>query len=247
MDVHAMEQIVREVVRRLEGLAQPADGAADRPGVLHVEGPVVSLASLQSQLDANGKTGRIDVVHPTALHKGLEGIDRVLVAARAVVTPAVRDLLRERGVALVLRADGAGDHVAMPAAALLVGIDRETAGQARQWDMLERTLPIERTGGRDLVRLVDGVGTAVRRDRRLALLLTERTAAALCLANRLPAVRAVLAADLLTAREAVDAVGANLLICSPRRTAAGERLRMVEDFYRRGVVPCPDTLRERLG
>ncbi|MFV2069695.1 MAG: hypothetical protein ACC645_22240, partial [Pirellulales bacterium] len=100
MDVTEIEQIVREVVRRMEGLAKPDDRAAGRPDVLHVDGPVISLASLQSQLDGNGEAPSSRVVHPTSLDALLEGIARVTVAARAVVTPGVRDYLRERGISL---------------------------------------------------------------------------------------------------------------------------------------------------
>ncbi|MFV2067423.1 MAG: hypothetical protein ACC645_10620 [Pirellulales bacterium] len=247
MDMTEIEQIVREVVRRIEGLAVPDDRSAGRSGVLHVEGPVVSLASLQSQLDGNGEAPSSRVVHPTSLNAQLEGIDRVAVAARAVVTPAVRDLLQERSISLILGVEGPTGCDAAPTESLLVGIDIDSVGQVGGWDALERKIPVERARGCDLAGLIDTVATEVQRDRRLALLLTEQTAVALCLANRQQGVRAVLATDMQTEREAVDSVGANLLICSPRRTVAGERLRMVEHFYRRGVVECPDKLRERLG
>ncbi|HMO86760.1 MAG TPA: hypothetical protein PKC18_17765 [Lacipirellulaceae bacterium] len=81
LDPDQLEWIVREVVRRLRdgaaGATPVADSATAEIALPH---PLITLETLESQL---------------------AGVARVRVSSRAVVTPAVRDLLRQRGIELV--------------------------------------------------------------------------------------------------------------------------------------------------
>jgi hypothetical protein len=73
-----IDRIVREVLRRLAAMTpSPAKPAA---ATLTVGSRVVTMTELKNKLD---------------------GIERVEVPHRAVVTPAAKDYLRERGVQLV--------------------------------------------------------------------------------------------------------------------------------------------------
>lgn len=81
-----IDQIVRQVLRQLAGSGHEASpgetaAAATSPAVLHVSEPVVTLSHLQGQLD---------------------GIKSVSVRRTAVVTPAVRDLLKQKGIQLAI-------------------------------------------------------------------------------------------------------------------------------------------------
>ncbi len=74
-----IERIVQEVLRRLSAMTHSSSDSSPVPTTLSLTTRVVTVAEL------NGK---------------LEGIKQITVAQRAVVTPAARDYLRERGVQL---------------------------------------------------------------------------------------------------------------------------------------------------
>jgi ribose 5-phosphate isomerase RpiB len=80
----------------------------------------------------------------------------------------------------------------------------------------------------------------------LGLLICQGTIAAVCLANRHRSVRAAAAADMDAAREAMETVGANLLVVDPERIPRAEFIRLATFFCRQGPRPCPEELRTRL-
>ena len=87
-----------------------------------------------------------------------------------------------------------------------------------------------------------------RKPDTLGVLLTPHAAAGLCLANRLPGVRADRAAS--TRRRSPRrraAVGANLLVVDPRAGTFFQLKQMITEFCRGGVRPCPEVFRETIG
>ena len=103
-----IERIVRDVLRRLEQDSAGADsgGAASRGSASGG-----SASAHTSAHDASGGQSGALVVHDRVvslpqLEGRLEGVRRLQVAPSAVVTPSVRDLLRQRGIELCR--DGAG-------------------------------------------------------------------------------------------------------------------------------------------
>ena len=88
-----VEWIVLEVIRRL-GLAERA-AAHPQPAVAH-PGPAAAQAGPAAELRLADK-----VVTLQTLDGRLSGVVRVVVARRAVVTPAVKDALRQRKIELV--------------------------------------------------------------------------------------------------------------------------------------------------
>ena len=72
-----IERIVREVIRRLTSAGVQVDNANS---TLKVEGRLVTLATIEGRL---------------------EGIQQLVVQPKAVVTPSVRDELRDKKVELV--------------------------------------------------------------------------------------------------------------------------------------------------
>ncbi len=92
MDSALVEQIVQEVIRRLldRGVGVGAADAVDSPEPntkLEIEDRLVTLATLRDRLD---------------------GVEELVVARRAVVTPAVIDELTDRGISLMRREIGNG-------------------------------------------------------------------------------------------------------------------------------------------
>ena len=78
-----VEWIVREVIRRLESLRVAGDERSSSPvSELRVVDRVVTLRSLEGRL---------------------AGVNRLVVPARAVITPAVKDELKQRQIELVCK------------------------------------------------------------------------------------------------------------------------------------------------
>jgi hypothetical protein len=82
LDPDLFERIVQEVVRRLlqRGVTVERPTEAKSSNELRIDAKVVALASLEGKLN---------------------GIGRVIVARRAVVTPAVKDALKDREIELI--------------------------------------------------------------------------------------------------------------------------------------------------
>ena len=80
----------------------------------------------------------------------------------------------------------------------------------------------------------------------LGLLLTPHTAAALCLANRLSALRAVLGSNTSNIEADLKAVGGNLLILDPKNISLFKLCRIAGEYYRGGMRACPEVFSKRL-
>ena len=97
-----------------------------------------------------------------------------------------------------------------------------------------------------LVKATDDLASRLAAGDCSGIMLTSYPAIALCLANRHPRVRAILASD--ASRTAADAasVGANLLILEPRRTPSGAIGEIAASFCSQGPGQCPEELKGRL-
>ena len=73
-----IERIVQEVIRRLISAGHPVAGS--KPSTLTIEERVVSLATIEGRL---------------------EGIQQLVVPPKAVVTPSVKDELRQKNIDLI--------------------------------------------------------------------------------------------------------------------------------------------------
>jgi len=191
-----IEQIVRQVMRQLEDPSGRARQNTQRTpaatGELHVAEPVLTLAALKGRLD---------------------GIGRVTASRTTVVTPAVRDLLKERGIQLT-RTDEAAKQAA---AAVMLGVaetDYEPAGLVQM--LRQQGINTERIAKCGLISAVDELVDSAARGGRIGVLLTRQTAAALCLANRTAGVRAVIANGVESVRTARTTLAANLLVTDPQ-------------------------------
>lgn len=174
----------------------------------------------------------------------LEGVRRVLVPAGAVVTPAVRDELTRRGVALGCIAALAQAGQRLRLVMLVV---------ARRFDPLPLAAALERQGVAVeqaqldcLIAATDLLARELAQPGSLGLLLTRHTAAALCLANRRRMIRAILGREPVELAADAQAVGANLLVVDPDACSSAILLRMVREFCAQGVRDCPEALRRGL-
>jgi hypothetical protein len=200
--------------------------AAAQPGQLTVSGRVVTLSALDGRL---------------------AGVHQVVVSPQAIVTPAVRDELRRRNVALRFAATPA-PGAASPATLLALVVHRDAGDAAPLVAALSGEPVVVRQENLDCViaasQRLAGVAAA---GNGLGLLLTRYTSAAICLANRLQGVRAVLATDVAPTAAAAAAIGANVLVADPKLLGYGRLKRIVLDYCRAGVRPCPRVFEKELG
>jgi hypothetical protein len=232
-----VDAIVREVMARLETgadgnqtTAKPRDGG----------GPTRKTAG-------SGGSGEVAltarVVSLAELDGRLEGLKRLRVPAGAVLTPAVRDLLRQGNVA-VEYGSGSADTARHT---LVVGLAESAYEPAALVRAAAQTgTSVEQLARTGLAGVVSEMCDLVASGGKLGLLLCGQPAAGLCLANRRPGVRAALAADRRSVTDALEQVAANMLVVQPASRNFSDLRQMVIEFVRPGPRSCPEYLRSCL-
>lgn len=214
-----IDRVVREVMARLSNSAPPANISAAAAEDLVLTARVVSLEEIKRQV---------------------KGIRRLVVAQRAIVTPAVADLLKEHEIELVRQTqEKTSPRVSVT---LIVGM-AETAFEpsAVNEAMTKSGVRVERLAKSGLTSVVREMADGVGRGGSLGLLLTGRTAAAVCLANRTRGVRAVTGMDAASVKHAVGDAAANLLALDPTAIGPWAVRRMVAIFCE-AKRACPEEL-----
>jgi len=169
-----------------------------------------------------------------------------MVLPGALVTPAVRDELRRKGVMLVRGSAAATVRKELPSVLLVVGLSRHDPIAAVRM-LTQLGISIQTETSDCMIAATDKLAAVVAPGQSLGLLWTRHTAVGLCLANRHAGVRAVLATNVLATASAVSALGANLLVIDPTVGTAYEKKQILRDFCLGGIRPCPEALKERLG
>ena len=111
---------------------------------------------------------------------------------------------------------------------------------------LTRETTIARIPAANLVGGIDALAAQVGGGESLGLLVTDETAAALCLANRHAAIRAAAVADADEVSAVSRAIGANVLVVSPADRGTAALTAVARAFCRQGPQPCPAALRSVL-
>lgn len=246
-----IDRIVHEVIQRLGGAqpprSAPAHGCAG--GELGMMAHVVSLAELDAHLarhrgePGSAQSARQSAVNSRALANRLQDVKKVLIPRGAIVTPAVRELLHQQKIPLVVMTEPRQSAHAVAVAVGVVAARYDASALVRS---LAQEFNVQQLAGTDLVTVVDELADLVTKGGYLGLLFSQQSISALCLANRHGGVRAAAAVDRDAVREALDAVGVNLLIVNPARTPIGELNRVATYFCREGPKPCPEVLKTRL-
>ena len=230
-----IERIVQEVLQRLNGptvaaatgkdeASQPAtDGSEPKQdGLLEIDKRVVCLA------DVNGL---------------VNGLKQLVVSRDAVLTPSVRDLLRQSGVQLTYRVPSRnGKAVRPPVAVGFAETSFDPAALRSALGLTGRTF--ELVSSTDLLEVVDELAKQVI-EGRPALLLTSQVAASLCLANRIAGIRAICGATVQEIGRRLAEVGGNLLVLNPDGKSQFELQRMVGELIH-GPRQAPERLKNRL-
>jgi len=229
-----VDKVVRDVLAQLDAARKPSVAGSEAPaaatsgtsdGELAVQAPVVTMAELEGRL---------------------AGIKRLVVPARSVVTPSVRDELQRRKIALVY-ASGApaasSGAIRLVMTVLDARFDTDPLARAIQGEGIE----IDHRRADCLIAATDQLAGELGRPNTLGLVLSTDPAAALCLANRHRGVRAIWGVDAKSVEADAAAVGANLMVVNPQAAGVPQLVRMVSHFCRGGPRECPQVLRERLG
>jgi len=231
-----LEQVVQAVLRELKLLAATPAPPPAAPA------PPVAASEPEGQLTLSDR-----VVTLASLDGRLAGLRRLVVAPRSVITPAVRDELDRRKVQLVV-----GPVAGVPAASktqlrlVLVTHGRRFDPAGLLAALGNSPLSVEHHALDCIMASSDLLAAEVARPDTLGAVLTRHTAVGLCVANRLPGVRAVLGADVARVTTDAAAVGANVLVADPAGGSLFWLRRLLEAFCAGGVRECPEVFRKRL-
>lgn len=235
--------------------APATDRAADGRGEL-IDGDRVAAALRPHSIVGEASRPSDQLFIPgkvVALADWADHLDRarcVSVAAGAVVTPALRDELQRRRIALRYVSGSRSEARETPINAAELSVQLVI----HQGCFDERALRTLRSDGASItvassecvIEACDAAARAVLEKQALAVVMTRYAAAALCLANRTPQVRAVAARDSAELKSAMSMVGANVVVIDPDAVGsfmAGRLLREVAVIGRRA---CPRAFGSRL-
>ncbi|MGO8752611.1 MAG: hypothetical protein ACLQNE_42265 [Thermoguttaceae bacterium] len=235
-----IERIVREVLAAL-----PSPLAASP-----VPAPAGAEAGQEKKKDKKEDHAEVVIrrrlISLADLPERMAGIRRLVVPSRAVVTPAVRDELQRRNVALAYgEAETAETKQRIKVDLVAMGAKLDPGPLAKSLENEGYEVAIDRM--QCLIAANEKLAAALAAGKTLAVLLSRHTSAAVCLANRHAGVRAILG----TRADAVDAdaaaVGANLLVVDPMAQGFFATRQMAIRFLREGPRECPEVFREKLG
>ncbi len=228
-----IESIVKQVLAEIKAGEAVRHTVKPTVGQLAISTPLVSLEQVQGRL---------------------QGVGRLLVPRGAVVTPSVRDLLRENNVALTFSTGtdekvkgGRGGGVSLSLTATLVKpalrFDLAALGRGLKHDGID----VEESTSDCLIETTDRFAALVKNDGpALGAIVTSHPAPGLCLANRLHGVRAIGPATVAEVTRDAEGVGANLIIIAPAGRGIFQIRQMIRTFCSSGPRQCPAALAGRL-
>ncbi len=223
-----IESIVKQVLAELK--ASPA--VDPTVAQLTINAPVVSLVQVEGRL---------------------EGAGRLVVPHGAVVTPSVRDLLREKNIALTFSTgtdekvkDGRCGGVSLTLMATLVKpalkFDLAALGRGLRNDGID----VKESTSDCLIETTDRFAAMIKDRSAIGAIVTSHPAPGLCLANRLRGVRAIGPATAADVTRDAKGVGANLIVINPAGRGIFQIKQMIREFCSSGPRECPTALIERL-
>lgn len=201
---HDVDGVVEAVLRRLGG------GSASG-----------NLRQASLRLDAR-------VISAACLPRSLQGVEEVVVAPGALLTPAARDRLAEARVRIrhgeTLAVEGVSAEAVLPLAVVTRWNPAPLVA-----DLARRGVTCELLASGGDRQAVAAVHAALVRAPR-GVLVTDEPQIACCLANRDPRVRAATAARIEELDHLLEALGLNLLVLRPRGQSIPMTARLIERF-----------------
>jgi hypothetical protein len=184
-----------------------------------------------------------NVVSAASLAGRLNNIQKLVIPARAVITPSARDLLRDKNISVtraLMTSSTSPTQLIIGTAGVKLDISSVLRGLA------SRGVTAEQLPAVGLGQVTNELAEEVAKGGKLAVLLTGNPAAAVCLANQHRGVRAAMAANRGEVNEVIRAVGCNFLVVDATRRQNAELLRIVETFASAPPRQCPVELKSWL-
>ncbi len=230
-----IERVVREVLAEF-GAAPAIAVRDDSPGAAGAATPALSDDTFVLA-DRVVTLAQLDGLAPA--------VRRLVVPAGAVVTPAVRDHLRRRRMALEYQ--GASEETAQGPCQLAVwNVSKRYDPSPLMAILRQETVPAHLHTSECLIATTDALAAEVARADTVGLILTRQPAVALCLANRHAGVRAVLGLDGPQVAAHLASVGGNVLAVDWSGPTLFQIKQMASELCRAAPRACPDVLKPRL-
>ena len=240
-----IERVVREVLAELS-ISKAEGQVASQSEIRNLKS---EISNPQSPIPNPPSPGELvinsRVVTMEEVAGRLDAARRVLVARNAVVTPAVRDELIRRGIALG-HSESSNGNAAAPIRLVMITTGTDFDPTALVAGLTREGLSVEHTASDCIIASTEQLAAEVARPDTLGVLLTRHTAPGLCLANRQGSVRAVTGVDAPTVAAAAAAVGANMLVADPQAGTFFQLKQMVTEFCRGGARACPGVFHAQL-
>lgn len=214
-----IEAIIREVVRRLSDsrAMQPiGDSTASRLAKSTVDGQLEMPSMLVTMESLRGR---------------LDGIRELSLPARAIVTPAARDRLRELQIKITTSVSRHPSKVGSRPKVYVhcSGCQLDAVALASR---LEGSAVLEQLVACPVSQALQELEAVLASSESRAVFVTPHWAQALSLACRRPTLKAFLAIDARMAGEARRDGDANLLLLDPNRTRAAHFPLIIREFLR---------------
>lgn len=265
IDSQLIERVVREVLAALSSASSPAlhgtvEASSTQEPARMGQDQVRQKSGADTGQSARGlarvysaRDGELTltnkVVTVASLENRLAGIRQVVLPPGAIITPAARDVLAEKGIKVFYglpasepQRDSRAD-VATAETVSIILVTRRISPQ--QLDNLLRPegISAEYESLDCLIRASDRLAE-VCRSGKLAVVLTRHVSTEVCLANRHAGVRAIDGRVGMDVAAEAASVGANALVADVSAGLFAVK-RMITGFVRAPHV-CPESLRERL-
>lgn len=239
MNATEVENLVREVLRQLTAVSSAAPGST---AVASPKPPVETPRT--APIPSGTAVVRDSLVTLASIEDRLTGITRMVVSSRAIVTPAVVDELRKRGISIVRSADAiAGTTLANLGRELVVTLASDGLAALRTdlVSVLRRTIPqlelIDNCRSPKLEDVLAELTSRVVSRGRVGLLLTSTTAVAAALANRTRGVRALVATSGQSIDDAADTLAPNLIVVDRLKVNVWQLRAIASRLVSHGVMP----------
>ncbi|MCL2349489.1 MAG: hypothetical protein FWC50_14660 [Planctomycetaceae bacterium] len=205
-----------------------------------------------------------------ALEGQLDGVREIVISPKAVVTPAVRDLLDKKTIRLAIgETMGLSENTVAvatlrqtlkPTIQPIATVDQEKPGvwlvlhgQKRKPEMLLHFLQQESTLAEDsfscIVKATQAAADRLKQAEDTAarvIVVTNYSAAAMALANRHPAIRAIQVATPEQVIQDAAVIGANMLVLHADRLSAYRMKELAKAFVFQTTTQCPDVFMKAL-
>lgn len=232
-DRQHIERIVRTVVNRLRAAQAEGSQSAD----------ATPRTSSTAEITIDDRVITIETL------ANLAGATSVNIGQKAILTPAAKDLLRERGISLQRVSTSSGRGLSTAAKpANVIGLVSFACETALETNSLVEQLARAGVSAECLNSAAGGVAElipqlATNASRQKLICFTSQPSLVLCAANRHATLRAAGANCACCVREAAGSIGANLLVVKPRGKSQHQLVQLIREFAQCDAACSPEITR----